>query len=113
MDAALPDSEVAFIGRSKRDIAEYFGVAWSTMQPRLVGKISAKVMDNQRMGLAEASLSEHVQLSHAVGHGGVHVLDLLARCCRFSLPRECAANHQTISSSSYSWLSARRANKRT
>lgn len=37
------DSEVAYIARSKRDVAEHFGVAWSTMQPRLVGKIGAKV----------------------------------------------------------------------
>lgn len=37
------DSEVAYIARSKRDVAEHFGVAWSTMQPRLVGKIGTKV----------------------------------------------------------------------
>ena len=42
-DAQLHDSEVAYIARSKRDVAEHFGVAWSTMQPRLVGKIGAKV----------------------------------------------------------------------
>lgn len=39
----LDDSQVAYIARSKRDVAEHFGVAWSTMQPRLVGKIGAKV----------------------------------------------------------------------
>jgi len=44
VDDGLLDSEVAYSARSKRDIAEYFGVAWSTMQPRLVGKIAAKVM---------------------------------------------------------------------
>lgn len=43
LDADLDDSEVAYIARSKRDVAEHFGVAWSTMQPRLVGKIGAKV----------------------------------------------------------------------
>ncbi len=42
-DAALPDSAVAYIARSKRDVAEHFGVAWSTMQPRLAGKIGVKV----------------------------------------------------------------------
>ena len=42
-DAGLDDSKVAYIARSKRDVAEHFGVAWSTMQPRLVGKIGAKV----------------------------------------------------------------------
>lgn len=42
-DANLPDSKVAYIARSKRDIAEHFGVAWSTMQPRLVGKVGSKV----------------------------------------------------------------------
>lgn len=47
-DAGLPDSEVAYIARSKRDIAEHFGVAWSTMQPRLVGKIGSKVGKEQR-----------------------------------------------------------------
>ncbi len=41
----LLDSEVAYVARSKRDIAEYFGVAWSTMQPRLVGRVAPKVMD--------------------------------------------------------------------
>eukprot|EP00904_Undaria_pinnatifida_P007468 jgi/Undpi1/3851/HiC_scaffold_16.g07220.m1 len=41
-DAQLDDSQVAYIARSKRDVAEHFGVAWSTMQPRLVGKIGAK-----------------------------------------------------------------------
>lgn len=44
-DADRPDSEVAYIARSKRDIAEHFGVAWSTMQPRLVGKIGSKVTE--------------------------------------------------------------------
>lgn len=44
-DAGLPDSKVAYVARSKRDIAEHFGVAWSTMQPRLVGKIGSKVYD--------------------------------------------------------------------
>lgn len=44
-DVDLPDSEVAYIARSKRDVAEHFGVAWSTMQPRLVGKIGVKVDD--------------------------------------------------------------------
>lgn len=45
-DANLPDSKVAYIARSKRDVAEYFGVAWSTMQPRLVGKIGTKVKEH-------------------------------------------------------------------
>lgn len=39
----VADSEMAYIARSKRDVAEHFGVAWSTMQPRLAGKIGAKV----------------------------------------------------------------------
>lgn len=42
-EEGIPDSDVAYIARSKRDVAEHFGVAWSTMQPRLVGKIGAKV----------------------------------------------------------------------
>lgn len=51
-DADLDDSEVAYIARSKRDVAEHFGVAWSTMQPRLVGKIGAKVRKKHLISFA-------------------------------------------------------------
>eukprot|EP00752_Nemacystus_decipiens_P009180 g8201.t1 len=63
-DANLPDSEVAYIARSKRDIAEHFGVAWSTMQPRLVGKIGSKPVPTTRViampDAVEIELYQHV-----------------------------------------------------
>ncbi|CAM9862192.1 unnamed protein product [Pylaiella littoralis] len=63
-DANLPDSKVAYIARSKRDVAEYFGVAWSTMQPRLVGKIGTKPAPSTRAAAlpdtVEAELYQHV-----------------------------------------------------
>ncbi|CAM9909723.1 unnamed protein product, partial [Ectocarpus sp. 12 AP-2014] len=71
-DASLDDSEVAYIARSKRDVAEHFGVAWSTMQPRLVGKVGGKPASSARAANlpdeVETELFQHVLWLCENGH---------------------------------------------
>ncbi|CAM9415232.1 unnamed protein product, partial [Ectocarpus sp. 8 AP-2014] len=71
-DASMDDSEVAYIARSKRDVAEHFGVAWSTMQPRLVGKVGGKPASSARAtnlpDEVETELFQHVLWLCENGH---------------------------------------------
>ncbi|CAN0390498.1 unnamed protein product, partial [Ectocarpus fasciculatus] len=71
-DASMDDSEVAYIARSKRDVAEHFGVAWSTMQPRLVGKVGGKPASPARAtnlpDEVESELFQHVVWLCENGH---------------------------------------------